>query len=156
MYPSLLSLPSGLFEEFDALHRQMDRLLGARGASSIRAVQHGSFPAINIGTTPEAIEIYAFAPGLDTASLEVSIDRGLLTIAGRRVTAPSESSGKTAVYARERLQGEFRRVVSLPEDADPAKVQAHYRDGVLRVRVEKREASRPRRIEVQDATRTLQ
>ena len=146
MYPSLLSLPGGLFAEFDELQRQMERLFGAPGASSIRAVQRGSFPAINIGTTPEAVEIYAFAPGIDPSSLEVSVDRGLLTIAGRRDARASE--GKATVYARERLVGEFRRVVSLPEDADPARVDAAYRNGVLHVRVEKREASRPRRIEI--------
>ena len=145
MYPSLLRFPGDLFAEFDELQRQMERLFGAPGASSIRAVQRGSFPAINIGTTPEAVEIYAFAPGIDPSSLEVSVDRGLLTIAGRR---DARAEGKATVYARERLVGEFRRVVSLPEDADPARVEAAYRNGVLHVRVEKREASRPRRIEI--------
>jgi HSP20 family protein len=52
------------------------------------------------------------------------------------------------VYAQERFSGTFRRVVSLPEDADPAKVEANYRDGILRVTVAKRESSKPRRIEV--------
>ena len=41
------------------------------------------------------------------------------------------------------------RVVSLPDDADPARVDAKYRDGVLRISVAKRESSLPRRIEVQ-------
>jgi HSP20 family protein len=39
-------------------------------------------------------------------------------------------------------------VVSLPEDADPARIQAGYRDGILRITVARRESSRPRRIEV--------
>jgi len=150
MYPSLLSLPGDLFAEFDALQRQMDRLLGTRpSSSSIRAVQRGSFPAINIGTTPEAVEIYAFAPGIDPARLDVSVDKGLLTLAGeRRVTVPD---GAKTHYASERFDGSFRRVIALPEDADPDRVEATYRDGVLRIRVQKRETSRPRRIEVRDA-----
>ena len=151
MYPSLLSFPGDLFADFDSLQRQMDRLLGGRGASSsIRAVERGSFPAVNIGTTPEAVEIYAFAPGLDPARLEVSVEKGLLTIAGeRRIEAPPPSA-KASVYARERAEGAFRRVIALPEDADPDRVDAGYRDGVLRIRVLKREASRPRRIEVRE------
>jgi HSP20 family protein len=52
------------------------------------------------------------------------------------------------VYAQERFAGNFRRVVSLPEDADPDKIQASYQDGILRVTVAKRESSKPRRIEV--------
>jgi len=53
-----------------------------------------------------------------------------------------------ALHTRERASGSFRRVIALPEDADPGRVDASYRCGVLRVRVEKREASRPRRITV--------
>lgn len=151
MYPSLLSLPGNLFAEFDALQRQMDRLLGARAASSsIRAVERGSFPPINIGSTPEAIEIYAFAPGIAPDKLDVSVDKGLLTLSGeRRVAAPE---GAKTHYASERFDGGFRRTVALPDDADPDRVQATYRDGIVRIRIERREASRPRRIEVRDAT----
>ena len=152
MYPSLMRFPGGLFADFDDMQRQVDRLFGALGsASSIRAVQRGSFPAINIGTTPEAVEIYAFAPGVDAGSIEVTVDKGLLTLAGERKADEPQADGKTDVYARERSAGQFRRVVSLPEDADPDRVEANYRNGVLRVRVQKREASRPRRIEIRDA-----
>lgn len=150
MYPSLLRFPGDLFAEFDELQRQMDRLLGAPGgSSSIRAVQRGSFPAVNIGVTPDAIEIYGFAPGIDLASLEVSAAAGLLTIAGERKAA--EPGAQANVYARERATGAFRRVLSLPDDADPDRVDATYRNGVLRIRVLKREASLPRRIEVREA-----
>lgn len=152
MYPSLLRFPGELFAEFDELQRQLERLTGPRGpSSSIRAVQRGSFPAVNVGVTPEAVEIYAFAPGLDRASLDVSIEKGLLTIAGARQGSAKETEGNTNVYARERIEGAFRRVLSLPEDADPDRVEATYRNGILHIRVAKREASRPRRIEIRDA-----
>lgn len=151
-YPSLQSFPGELFADFDELHRQMERLLSPRGLSSIRAVQR-SFPPVNIGATPDAVEIYAFAPGIDPNSLDVSVDKGLLTIAGQRksgVAAEGDKKQKVTVYASERADGEFRRVVSLPEDADPERVEATYRNGIVHIRVHKREASRPRRIEVKD------
>ncbi len=151
MYPSLLNFPGDVFAEFDALQRQMDRLLGPRGSASIRAVERGSFPAVNIGATPEAMEIYAFAPGIDASKLEVTVDKGLLTLAGERRLPAPEPGAKQSVYARERVDGSFRRVIALPEDADPERVDASYRDGVLRIRVLRREAARPRRIEVRDA-----
>jgi len=149
MVSSLLRFPGDVFADFDELHRQLDRLLGTRNASSsIRAVQRGSFPAVNIGSTPEAVEIFAFAPGIDASKLDVTIDKGLLTISGQRANRAPEAGAKVNVYARERGEGEFTRVVSLPEDADPDRVNASYRNGILRITVQKREASRPRRIEV--------
>lgn len=152
MVSSMLRFPSDVFADFDDLQRQLDRLLGARPTnSSIRAVQRGTFPAVNVGVTPDAVEIYAFAPGIDTASLDVTVDKGLLTISGERKGRPGEANAQANVYAQERPQGSFRRVISLPEDADPDRVNANYRNGILQIRVQKREASRPRRIEIQDA-----
>lgn len=149
MYPSLTRFPGDLFAEMEGLQRQVEQLLGWRRApSSIRAAQRGAFPAINMGVTPEAVEIYAFAPGIDPATLEVSVDRGVLSLAGERRGAAPEAGDKVSVYAQERFEGGFRRVVSLPEDADSARVDATYRDGVLKIVVPKREASKPRRIEV--------
>lgn len=149
MFPSLTRFPGDLFTDYDRLQRQMEQLFGpAAPASSIRAAERGAFPAINMGVTPEAVEIYAFAPGVDPAKLEVSIDKGVLTIAGERGTHVPEESGKVSIYARERFAGPFRRVISLPEDADSAKVQADYRNGVLKILVPKAEASKPHRVEV--------
>ncbi|GAA5234400.1 Hsp20/alpha crystallin family protein [Verticiella sediminum] len=147
MYSSMLRVPSEVLAQFDGLQRQVEQLLGLRGATSIRGSRNG-FPAINMGSTPDAIEVYAFVPGVDATSLEVTVDKGLLSIAGERASVvPAE--GTTNVYARERYAGKFKRVIALPEDADPAQVQAQYRDGVLRITVNKRESSKPRRIDVQ-------
>ncbi len=151
MYPSLTRFPGDQFADFEGLQRQVEQLLGASGwPSSIRAASRGAFPAVNVGTTEEAVEIYAFAPGIDPAKIEVSVDKGLLTIAGERVADTPKENDKVSVYARERFVGSFKRVVSLPEDADPANVDASYRNGVLRIVIPKREASRPRRIEIKE------
>jgi HSP20 family protein len=149
MYPSLTRYPGDLFASFDALTRTMDQLLGLGTApSSIRAAARGAFPALNVGSTENALEIYAFAPGIDASSLEVSVDKGLLTIAGERPADTPQGDESTSVYAQERFTGGFRRVVSLPEDVDASRVEAAYRDGVLRIVLPKREQSKPRRITV--------
>jgi HSP20 family protein len=147
MFPSLTRFPGDLFADFDGLQRQVEQLLGLRGVpSSIRAAGRGAFPALNVGTTPDAVEIYAFAPGLDPAKVDVSVDRGLLTVSGER--AEENTADTDTVYARERFAGSFKRVVSLPEDADTGRVEATYRNGVLKIVVPKREASKPKRIEI--------
>ncbi len=150
MYPSMLRSSGDWFADFDQLQERLDALLQPRGASSsIRAVgRAGAFPALNVGTWAEALEIYAFAPGIDPGSIDVSVEKGLLTLSGERAGAPAAPAEGRVVYANERFAGHFRRVVALPEDADPAHVDASYRDGVLKIVVAKREASKPRQIKV--------
>lgn len=148
MYSSLWTFPSSFFSDFDRLNRVFDEHFGGYGApSSIRSVAPGTFPAVNVGNTPTSVEVYAFAPGLDPAKLEVTVDRGVLSIAGER-EAPAQQEG-TRTYSRERFSGSFRRAISLPDDADASKVQASYRDGVLRISVERQAEAQPRRITVQ-------
>lgn len=137
-----------LFPELNRLQSMLDQVFRPVERSSIRGLTGSSFPVINVGTTPDSIEIMALAPGIESDSLQLTVDRGLLVIAGERKSQVPEPGDATSVYAQERFAGSFRRVVSLPEDADPMKVDATYRDGILRVSVAKRESSRPRRIEV--------
>jgi HSP20 family protein len=103
-----------------------------------------------MGVTPEAVEIYAFAPGVEPSAIDVSVDKGVLSIAGERASTLPAGDEKVSVYADERFAGSFRRVVSLPEDADTARVEASYRNGVLKIVIPRHEASKPRRIEVKD------
>jgi HSP20 family protein len=142
MYPNV-------FGDFDRLRRELDDLFGMAGLpTGIRSAAPGAFPALNIGNTPTSVEVYAFAPGIDPSQIDVTIDRGVMTISGERASALPEDD-KVNVYANERFTGRFRRAISLPEDIDPSKVEASYRDGVLRVSVARRESSLPKRITVQ-------
>lgn len=151
MYPSLTRFPGDLFADFEGLQRQVEQLLGARGLpSSIRAAGRGAFPPINMGSSAEAVEIYAFAPGLSLANFEVSVDKGLLTISGERASDLPQETQNLSVFADERFVGPFKRVVSLPEDVETSRVEATYRNGVLRIVVPKRESSQPRRIDVKE------
>jgi HSP20 family protein len=140
------SFDSGLFDEVGRLEKEVDQLF-ASGAwpTGIRAVRRGTFPPINVGATPERVDVYLFAAGLDPKSLELSIQQNLLTVAGSRRVDTEEND---EYYRRERFDGEFRRVITLPEDVDPQRVDARYRDGVLQITVQRREATRPRQIVV--------
>ena len=137
--------PRDLFAELDRLQRQAQQSLDA--TPSIRGWNYGAYPAMNVGTTPKSVEVYAFAPGVDPAAVEVQIEKGVLTIAGeRKPVAPSE---KAAVHIDERFAGRFRRVVTLPDDVDANAAAARYRDGVLHISIPRREAVQPRRIAIE-------
>ncbi|MXN75320.1 Hsp20 family protein [Burkholderia sp. 4701] len=137
-----------LFSEFDRLQQQIAQRFGGF-PSSLRAGRLGAFPQINIGATDESIEIVAFAPGVNATELDVSIDKGLLTISGERKSTQPDTGGDMRTYAQERFAGAFRRVIELPDTADPDKVQARYENGCLSISVGKRESSKPRAITVQ-------
>jgi HSP20 family protein len=149
MYGSI-RLPREILAEFDRLQEHLNQVMPRSYIpGDIRATARSEFPAINVGSTPEAVEIVVFAPGIDPKAVDLSIDKGLLIISGERKSHLPEGDDRFNIYAQERVTGPFRRVVSLPEDADPERVTANYRDGFLRVSVGKRESSKPRRIEVQ-------
>lgn len=150
MYESILNQPYSLFGQFEHLRRELDDVFGVSGLpNSIRSVAPGTFPAINIGRTATSVEIYAFAPGLDTSKIDVTLDRGVLRISAERASGIPIDDPKVQVYTRERGTGSFTRAISLPDDIDPAQVNASYRDGVLQISVARRESAQPKRITVQ-------
>jgi HSP20 family protein len=150
MYRSLF--PRDMFAEMDRLQREMQQALAL--SPTIRGFGRGGFPALNVGGTPQTVEVYAFAPGLDPNSLDISLDRGVLTIAGMRKSdlpdgSRSGSGNQAAVHINERFAGDFRRVLTLPDDADPDSVDAKYRNGVVQITVQRLASAQPRRIAIQ-------
>jgi HSP20 family protein len=147
MFARLNGLPGLLLDDFWRLQQEVDQLLGDGFASpgGIRSLPRGSYPAINVVQTPGEVQVYLFAPGIDPKKLEVSIQQGLLTIAGERAIPTDD---KATYYRQERFSGEFRRAVSLGEDIDPERVDARYRDGIVQITLHRRESAKPRQIEV--------
>jgi HSP20 family protein len=146
MFADLTNFGGGLFDEFRRLQDELEGLSGRWPLpSGIRSVARGTYPPINVGATPEQVDVYVFAAGLDTKTLDISLQQNLLTISGERKAPASEEAN---YYRKERFDGTFRRIVTLPEDVDPDRVEARYRDGVLEIHIGRREATRPRQIEV--------
>jgi HSP20 family protein len=138
--------PRDFFAELDRLQRVMQHTDDL--SPSIRGSGRGSFPAINVGSTATSIEVYAFAPGVDPATIDLQLEKGVLTIAGERRIEYPAGNEKSAVHIDERYAGRFRRVVNLPDDIDAENVSARYRDGVLHIGIPRRAAAQPRRISI--------
>ncbi len=147
MFGSLFSsLDPNLFDEFRRLESEMDQLFGRSAfPAGIRAVRRGTFPPINVGSTADRVDVYLFAAGLDPKAIDISMQQNLLAVSGSRKVEVKEDAD---YYRRERFDGDFRRVITLPDDVDPDKVDARYRDGVLQITVQRRESARPRQITV--------
>ena len=84
-------------------------------------------------------------PGADPASIEVTADRGVLTVAARRSEEYGESD---RVVLRERVLGAFSRKIRLAETVDTEKIEATYDNGVLSILLPLQEKARPRKIEI--------
>ena len=147
MFGSLFtSFDTNLFDDFRRLENEMGQLFGRwTGPAGIRAVRRGTFPPVNVGSTPDRVDVYLFAAGLDPKGIDISIQQNLLAVSGSRKVEVKEDAD---YYRRERFDGDFRRVITLPDDVDPDKVDAKYRDGVLQITVRRRESARPRQITV--------
>jgi len=133
-------------EDLWRLQTEIEELLGDGAPRPPRPLPRGSFPALNVGVTPQQVDVQLFAPGIDSKTLQINIEQNLLTISGERRVPPAEG---TTQHRKERFDGAFRRSLTLPDDADPEKVEASYRDGVVRISIQRREAARPRQITIQ-------
>ena len=139
-----------VFNEFRRLERELDALLDGgsslSGNRNIRAFSSGAFPAVNVAATADAVTVFLFSPGIDPKSLDVSVQQNVLSVSGTRELKPL---GEGTYFRQERFSGPFRRVVALPDDVDPEKVEARYVDGIVHITVARRASEKPRRIEVQ-------
>jgi len=147
MFQSVFS--NDLFSELQQLQQQMQRAFDVSAGTGIRGNGLATYPMLNIGRTPQSVELYAFAPGLDPASIDINLERGVLSIAAERKSDLPSRDDKATVHINERFAGRFRRVLSVPEEVDPEAVFAQYKDGVLHIQLKRRESAQPRRITVQ-------
>ncbi len=103
-------------------------------------------PNVDIHETPDALLLEADLPGVDGKDLDVRVEDNLLTIRGER---KFESKVTEEDYLRlERAYGSFSRSFSLPHSVDTEKVEAEYKNGVLTVRLPKREEAKPKQVKV--------
>lgn len=106
-------------------------------------------PAVDMIEGKDEVVLRADLPGLDQKDIEVSIDRGLLTIKGERKEEKEAKEG--GVYCCERWAGTFTRTMALPPGVDPEKIQASFKNGVLEVRLPKTPEAQGKKIEIKAA-----
>ncbi|MRR56453.1 MAG: Hsp20/alpha crystallin family protein [Deltaproteobacteria bacterium] len=101
-------------------------------------------PAVNIIETEEGLILTADLPGANKESLDVNVEKGILTI-----SAPVQYAMSGNSLYREFELANYYRQFSIPESLDHEKAQADYANGILTLRIPKAEVAKPKRIEVQ-------
>ncbi|MBO3752206.1 Hsp20/alpha crystallin family protein [Streptosporangiaceae bacterium NEAU-GS5] len=134
----LLTSIDPFVQEFE---RQFDRLSRLGSAQSTGA----AMPMDGIRRADDVVLRFDL-PGIDPASVEVTVDRGVLTVSARREEEHGEGE---RLFVRERLMGTFTRRVYLSEHLNAEAIEAAYTNGVLAVRIPVMEKAKPRKIEIQ-------
>lgn len=103
-------------------------------------------PAVDLRETDDALVLVVDLPGVDPATVDLSVTGRTLTLRGRRPAEPGADDGER--LARERPCGPFYRRIDLPCDVDLDAAEAEAELGVLRVRLPRAGSDRPRSIPI--------
>ncbi|HYX74990.1 MAG TPA: Hsp20/alpha crystallin family protein [Steroidobacteraceae bacterium] len=125
--------------------RQLDRALGeAAHGATISWIPH-----VDIHEEADRFVVAADLPGVEGKDIEITAEKGVLTIKGERRS--EQQSSKDGYESLERATGTFLRRFRLPESVDAEAIKATHLNGVLEISIPKRATAQPRRITVQAA-----
>lgn len=105
-------------------------------------------PRLDLQEDADAVTVQVDLPGVDKKDISVSLEEGLLSISGKRQAGHQSEDKDRSWHRVERYWGSFERHLRLGEGVDASAVKAEYKDGVLTVRIPKKEAAKPRSITV--------
>ncbi len=129
-----------VFDQYDPVRRVFGRALFPGAASRV-------YPLINLAEDKDGFHVEALVPGVDPESIEVSVLRDQLRIAGTK-TAINPDVKPESFHRNERGAGAFTRMLTLPTEVDGDNVKADYKNGVLMLTLPKHAAAKPKQITV--------
>ena len=135
-----------LQKEFDRLGNMDPLVPGSEGDDNSDVVVSHWRPAVDIREEEDHFTITADLPGVDPSDIDITMENGMLSLKGER---SSEKEEEKEGYRRvERARGTFYRRFSLPDTADPDRIEAKSKNGVLEITLPKQEKVKPKRIPV--------
>ncbi len=140
-----------LFNDVVSLRDAMDRLFNesfVSGQSRANGEGRTPFP-LDVFATENELTVLAAVPGMDPEQLDISIDKGQVTLKGEVPdVATSEEAREATWYLHELPRGAFQRTLSVPFEIDSDRAEATFDNGMLRLTLPKAEAARPKQIKV--------
>lgn len=138
----------GPFEDFSTdMERVFDSVLGRTFGTMLRNGATEKFlPTLDLAETVEGFEIDVDLPGVKAEDVKLELHDSQLIISGKRERV-SDRKDKNFHYV-ERSSGSFVRTVVLPSEVDSDKIEAHYENGMLHIKLPKSAKSQPKKIEI--------
>jgi len=128
------------------LHGELNRALRDWTSGETSSATAEWIPAADVEEYEDRFELYVDLPGVVAKDVEITLERGVLTLAGERKAEQAEA--QMTRHRRERGYGKFYRRFILPDTVNADGVEASERNGVLAIRIPKKAAAQPRRIEI--------
>ena len=136
--------------ELERMRREMERIWDRFSSeSSTSTLEQDWHPSLDLMETEDSLTAEVEVPGINPDDINISVTPDLLTVTGEKKQAPGAQEKNYLV--RERASGRFSRSIALPTAVNPDRVEARYKDGILRINMGKRQAAKSKRIEVKPA-----
>jgi len=133
------------WQELENMNRQLSHLLDDTPTSGLGEAEQWA-PRVDIRETGDALLVQAELPGIAKKDIQLEVKESVLTISGER--RYEKDVKEENVHRVERIYGNFSRSFSLPNNIDTNKVEASMKDGVLEIRLPKRDSAKPKAITI--------
>lgn len=130
------------------LQRELDRVFDKPLGLDLGLSGRGVFPAVNVFSDRDSYVVRMEIPGASPDQINIESHGRTLTISGKRESGAPQGG---SFHRRERSSGQFSRSLQLPADLDMGRAEASYKQGMLTLRIPKREEAKPRQITVKAA-----
>ncbi|MDD4871979.1 MAG: Hsp20/alpha crystallin family protein [Kiritimatiellae bacterium] len=143
MYISTIPINRLIFDDLLNWHNEFNRYF-----EDIRPVwQTQKYPAMKTWASEDGIIVDIELPGIDIQKVNLSVSNDELTVSGSRDIEQPAKDG--SYHMQERTSGDFSRILTLPFTADTNKIEAKYKNGILRVRLVRAEEDKPKKIQIE-------
>jgi HSP20 family protein len=133
-------------DSFHQMEQRMQQLLEQPFRFPFMNVDVGWTPSVQVSETNGSIDVTAEIPGVTKDDIEVDLENNVLTIRGEKKEEKEEKEKERYLY--ERFYGSFHRSIALPAAVDESKVNAEFKNGVLKVHLEKAAQAKGKKIEI--------
>jgi len=130
------------------LQSEINRVFGNLPDGNTSSATAQWVPAVDVAEYADRFELLIDLPGVDPNGVEITLDNGVLSVAGARQIEKAADQRAPQQQRFERQQGRFYRRFILPDTADAENVRAAGRNGVLEISIAKHPKAKPRRIAI--------
>ncbi len=136
------------FRDFERMRSEMDRLWNSFFERGPLRGEEGAewLPSLDVAETKNEIVVKAEVPGLEPKDIDISLSEGLLTIKGEKKQEREEKEEN--YHLVERSYGSFTRSIRLPKEVQSDKINASYKNGVLKVVLPKSEEAKKKEVKI--------